>query len=211
MYVIALCNYVSAEYIVFVNAYTVVSWNPRKADVRDSSEGQLFQVPGSEHAKLKQVVQGCVQYNIDCLQGRRVHRLWATGSVFNHSHNKKVFFFYLYGISAFQLVPIAFCPVTGYTRYLGFLVLSSLSPPIKYFSMWLRFLSETPSGWAVPALFFSPPWSLYCLVTLHCTHFSMSVCVLQLGVQDWTQHSRSTSPGLVRGEGSCPSTCWQHF
>lgn len=50
-------SYVSAEYTVFVNAYTVVLWNPRKAYVRDSSESHLFQVPGSEHAKLEQVVQ----------------------------------------------------------------------------------------------------------------------------------------------------------
>lgn len=129
----------------------------------DSSESQLFQVPGSEHVKLEQVVQGCVQYNIDCLQGWRVHRLWATCSVFNHSHNKKVFLFYLYGISAFQFVPVAFCPVTGCARHLGVLALSSLSPPVKYFSVRLRFLSETPPGWTVPALFVSPPWSIYCL------------------------------------------------
>lgn len=35
----------------------MVLWNHRKGDVRDSHASQLFQVPGSEHVKLEQVVQ----------------------------------------------------------------------------------------------------------------------------------------------------------
>lgn len=42
-------------------------------------------------------------------------------------------------------------------------------------------------------------------------NLSASICLFYWGVQNWTQLSRGvTSPGLNKGEGSSPLTCWQH-
>lgn len=134
----------------------MVLWNPRKADVRESSESQLFQVPGSEHAKLDQAVSNSILTaskggeSADC----------STPSVFSHSYTKKVFYFYLYWISTFQSVPVTFCPVTGFSSYLEILALSSSSLSIEYFSTQLRLLSESSPVWTVPALLLL---GLYCL------------------------------------------------
>lgn len=71
--------------------------------------------------------------------------------------------------------------------------------------MQLRLLSESSPVWTVPAVLVSTSWSLLrVFVTLHCTHFRMPICLLEVGAQDWTQHSRSASPGLVRGGVSHP-------
>jgi len=46
------------------------------------------------------------------------------------------------------------------------------------------------------------------LVAFRWSHPSRSMSHLYWGAQCWTQQSRSVSPGLSRGEGSPPSTCW---
>lgn len=175
----------------------------------DSSESQLFQVPGSERTKLEQVVQAVSNSILTVSKGRE-----STDSEQCIQHpatlTLKKYFYFLYQISAFQSVPVAFCPVTGFASYLEILALSSCSLPIKYFSMQLRVLSEFSSTSSPSSLSFS---SLVFIAfkTFHCTQFRMSMCLLEIGGQNWTQHSRSTSPGLVRGERSHPSTCWQHL
>lgn len=90
------------------------------AEVGGSSGGQLFQVPGSEQDKLEQVVQGCVQLDFDCRQGWRVHKLSGQPVQCSTTFTlKKSFSLICMEFSAFQFVPLAFCPVTGYAGYLG--------------------------------------------------------------------------------------------
>ena len=111
---------------------------------------------------------------------------------------------YLNGISCvFQFVPFSSCPVTGHHWNLHPLCTSQ-----AFMHMDKKPLSLPAVSWAVPAAS-SFPHTRH--AQLHLLSLWLFTGLFPVFLQNWSQQSMCVIPVLRRGQGSPPSTCWQHF
>lgn len=183
------------------------------AEVRASSVGQLFQMPGSEQDKAR---AGCPRLcPVGFLLSPRMENprtLWTTCLVFNYPHVKQIFFFDVHRIFCISVFACSLLFCHGVCWISAALALSSLLPPINYFSVLLRYMPETSPGWTVPDPLFLGLFII--LVTLHWAHSNICMSLLERQrtclfwvAHDWSHHCRCVSPELSRAEGWPPSTC----
>lgn len=175
------------------------------ADVRGSSVGQLYQMPGSEQDKARAGCPGLCP--VGFLLSPRMENpqtLWTTCLVFNYPHVKQILFFDVHGIFCISVFAcsLLFCHWVCWIS--GALALSSLLPPINYFSIFLRILQAEQSQISHPLFL-----GLFIIfVTLHWAHSNMSMSLLERQrtclfwvAHDWSYHCRCVSPELSRVEG----------
>ena len=169
----------------------------------------------SEQGQQEQYAQGHVQLGFEYLQhGDSTNSRSNLFQCLTTLTSKKFVLTFKWNFLYFNL---CFSPLVLLLHITKSLTLSSLLAPIRHLYTLVRScLSLLFSRLNSPSSL-SLSWYIWCselliiIEALGWTCSSMSVPHLSQEDQDWTQHSRSVSPVLSRGEESPPLICWQCF